>query len=142
MRPDGMAEVIYSTGTQTIGTREVYCCGASDSGKTFSAYWPHTAYFCPFCGQVWARAQYFHRFNYSPRVDQPWAIEIRKCLSHGDGQLLVGQPLDGCDAGLIAWEFRALMARENMTFPGESGAAMRLEDGGIRVCIPHQIGLI
>lgn len=106
--PDGNATVSYFEGSQFLGTREVYCCGyASTDGKRHSAYWPHTAYFCPHCGEVWARAVYDHHFAYSPIPAASWVVESRRCPSHGDGYLL-----SGCNSLQLSTCSRELLARE------------------------------
>jgi hypothetical protein len=110
-RTDGIASVQYFEAGAFIGARQMYCCGAADSGTRFSAYWPHTAYFCPVCGEIWARAIYQFEFEYAPRIHSPWAIESRRCVEHGDGTLLTEQPLELCDKELLLREFYALLQR-------------------------------
>lgn len=111
---DGSATVFYSDQGIPVGERRVYCCGASDSGETFSAYWPNTAYFCPACGEIWGRAVYDFEFEYSPRVvGRPWVVESRRCVKHGDGTFLAGQLLEGCSSELLTRELLALLQGAN-----------------------------
>jgi hypothetical protein len=105
--PDGNATVQYFEGSTFIGTREVYCCGyAKSDGTRTSAFWPHTAYFCPHCGEVWARAIYDHHFDYQPIPQASWVVETRRCPIHGDGLLLTGylSDLTQCSRELLARE--------------------------------------
>jgi len=93
----------------------MYCCGARDASGAFSAFWPHTAYFCPLCGDLWGRAVMSYEFDYAPRVHGSWVVEKRPCVRCGDGQFLY----DGCnpesvfldysDTGLLTRELLALM---------------------------------
>ena len=105
--PSGNATVLYSEGIESIGSREVYCCGyARGDGKRYSAFWPHTAYFCPHCGEIWARAVYDYHFDYQPIPAASWVIETRRCAAHGDGFLLVGREseLQHCSRELLKRE--------------------------------------
>lgn len=105
----GIANVLYYAQGSLVGTRRTYCCSASDSGTTFSAYWPNTAYFCPHCGDIWGRSIYEFQFDYAPRVRVPWVIESRNCLAHGDGTFLISVPLSDCDSPLLTRELLALL---------------------------------
>ena len=106
---DGAATVNYFERDAFVGSRKMYCCGAADDTERFSAYWPHTAYFCSSCGNLWARAIYDYHFTYAPRVPAGWVIESRKCVECGDGQLLFAQPLDGVSTELLTRELLALL---------------------------------
>ena len=84
--------VNYFEQDQFVGQRKMYCCGYDQvSGPSVSAFWPHTAYFCPQCGQLWGRAIFDYQFDYSPIPRSSWVIESRPCAHCGDGQFLVGQ---------------------------------------------------
>lgn len=109
MSYDGNALVQYFERDAFIGSRRVYCCGASMAGEHFSAYWPHTAYFCPVCGDLWGRAVMCYEFEYAPIVHGSWVVEKRACVEHGDGQFLYAQLLDSCDEELIRRELLALL---------------------------------
>lgn len=91
----------------------MYCCGARDASGSFSALWPHTAYFCPVCGDLWGRAVMSYEFAYAPRVhDSCWVIEKRRCVEHGDGQFFAGiEPIhfDFIDKSLLTREILALI---------------------------------
>lgn len=106
----GNATVLYFEGSQNVGEREVYCCGyASSSGERFSAFWPHTAYFCPICGEIWGRAIYQHHFSYSPIPKDSWVVETRRCVKHGDGTFLTSQPLEFASHRLLTRELLAIL---------------------------------
>ena len=109
----GIAYVRYFEKDSFIGTREMYCCGFSpgNGAPPVSAHWPHTAYFCPVCGEIWARAVLEHQFNYAPLPAKIlWSVEIRRCAEHGDGTLLIGHltDLERCSQSLLAREALAL----------------------------------
>jgi len=103
----GQAAVIYLEGSAFLGQRSAYCCGYEGQ----SAFWPNTAYFCPQCGEIWARTVLDFKFDYKPLPRGSWVIEHRACVPCGDGQLLIGQEsrLDACDEGLIRREFNVLI---------------------------------
>lgn len=111
MPSSGNATVTYLEQDRFVGSREVYCCGyAPTSGVTVSAYWPHTAYFCPRCGSLWGRAIYDYHFDYAPIPKGSWAIESRPCVRCGDGQFLYGHDsLEGVSPELLTRELLALI---------------------------------
>lgn len=116
--PTGDAIVRYFEGSALVGQRRVYCCGysAARGASPISAHWPHTAYFCPTCGEVWARAIYDYAFAYESLPSLQgllWSVEIRRCPEHGDGTLLTGhlQHLSECNLGLLQRE--ALVLSQN-----------------------------
>jgi hypothetical protein len=89
--PSGNGTILYLEGNTLIGTRLQYCCGyAKSDGSRHSAFWPNTAYFCPTCGEIWARAILQPHFNYQPIPHFSWVTENRRCPTHGDGTLLAG----------------------------------------------------
>lgn len=104
-----MTLIHYLERSQFIGSRESYCCGVSIAGQSHSGYWPHTAYFCPICGEIWAREVYQHGEDYTPIPQSPWVVESRRCVSHGDGTLLTGIPLGDCSPELLQRELNALL---------------------------------
>lgn len=107
---DGFATYSYFDRDRFIGERRVYCCGASYNGQSFSAYWPHVAYLCPSCGELWGRAVLTHHFKYSPLVPGHWSVELRPCVKHGDGQFLYSQSVDEIDSiPLLTRELFALI---------------------------------
>jgi hypothetical protein len=107
----GQAVVRYLDRSRSLGTRRAYCCGLSHAGESLSAYWPNTAYFCPVCGEIWAREIYSFEFDYQPIPDQPWVVEARRCAAHGDGLLLTGKNLDQCSPEIIQREALILLER-------------------------------
>lgn len=107
---DGIAYVEFFERDTYAGSRRVYCCGATEAGVSFSAYWPHTAYFCPTCGELWGRAIYQYKFAYAPRIKGHWTVEKRPCVGCGDGQFLVGrESFDECSKELLTRELLALL---------------------------------
>jgi len=112
--PSGNATVQYFEGGSYVGEREIYCCGYTPSfGERVSAYWPHTAYFCPICGEIWGRAIYQHHFTYSPIPKNSWVVETRRCVKHGDGTFLTSQVLDHCDRNILNRELLAILENFN-----------------------------
>lgn len=108
--PSGNATVQYFEGGSYVGEREIYCCGYTPTtGVSVSAYWPHTAYFCPICGEIWGRAIYQYRFTYSPIPKNSWVVETRRCVKHGDGTFLTAQPLENASHKLLIRELLALL---------------------------------
>jgi len=108
MSHSGSASIVYLDQDQSLlGRREVYCCGYTES---HSAYWPHTAYFCPLCGELWARAIYSFSFEYRPIPQAAWTVTLRPCVKCGDGTLLDEQ-LEGASPELLTREFLALLER-------------------------------
>lgn len=104
----GNATVVYLEHDKPVGTRETYCCGyVTPGGQRHSGYWPNTAYVCPTCGQLWARAIYNFHFSYASLVPALWTTEIRNCPEHGDGFFL-----SGCSAEQLQHCSRELLARE------------------------------
>lgn len=112
MSASGNATVQYFEGKSFVGEREVYCCGASMGGKSFSAFWPHTAYFCPHCGELWGRAIYQFHFEYFPIPRASWVVESRRCVRCGDGTFLVGQSLENVSEDLLRRELLAILNGE------------------------------
>ncbi len=110
----GVSRVIYRSSGGTIGEREQYSCGyRGEDGQAHSGYWPNTAYFCPRCGEVWAREVLQHEFEYEPTPSGLWVVEIRRCEEHGDGALLVGKSLEYCDAALLRRELNILLKEQH-----------------------------
>jgi len=106
----GIAVARYFDAGTCVGTRRLYCCGYRDTdGASHSAYWPHTAYFCPHCGEIWGREVLSHQFNYAPIPNTPWVLETRRCRKHGDGMFLTGKLLEDCSTELLQREFSILL---------------------------------
>ncbi len=113
MKHDGVARVDYIVNGLFIGSRMQYCCGyRGEDGVSRSAFWPNTAYICSKCGVLWAREWVRPTFDYTPIPPASWVVEVRRCQPCGDGQLLVGKPLDGCSTELLTREFYLLLERE------------------------------
>lgn len=106
---DGHALVRYFDHETFSGERRVYCCGAANDRGSFSAYWPHTAYFCPVCGDLWGRAIFDYDFTYEPRISALWTVEQRRCVLHGDGQFLFSQSLEFASVDLLTRELLVLI---------------------------------
>lgn len=105
----GTAVVRYFDFSTFVGTREMYCCGyRGTDGTPHSALWPHIAYFCPHCGEVWGREVLAYKFTYSPIPPERWMVETRRCAKHGDGLFLTGKDLDNCSPELLRRELSLL----------------------------------
>lgn len=118
MPVSGDAIIRYFEHDRFIGQRLSYCCSFTSGGQaaTSSAHWPHVAYVCPTCGNLWGRAIFDHQFTYAPLPtvqDRLWAVEVRRCAEHGDGTFLTGQLTDLhlCDKALLAREAFLLSSR-------------------------------
>jgi hypothetical protein len=112
----GNAIAAYFEGSTLVGQRTMYCCGYAPSEDVhISAFWPHTAYFCPVCGEIWGRLIMNYQFQYSPSPNlagTSWAVESRRCAAHGDGQFLTGfreaRDLQHCSTDLLRREYFVL----------------------------------
>lgn len=81
----GAARVTYWTGNIFLGDRRQYCALSGEH----SCYYPNRIFFCPVCGDVWAREVWQFEFPYSPRPHLPsWVSESSPCEAHGGGLLL------------------------------------------------------
>lgn len=80
---DGHAAASWYEKNRLIGVGREYLCGASQGGVSFSAYWPHSAFFCPVCGEIWARKVFEYEFNYRPLSSSPWTCLTKNCDKHG-----------------------------------------------------------
>ena len=110
MSTSGAATILYFDQDQAfLGQCKVYCCGYSE---TYSAYWPNTAFFCPLCGELWARAIFTFDFTYTPIPKETWTVTKRPCAKCGDGTLL-GEQLDGASPELLTRELLALLERHH-----------------------------
>ena len=96
-----------------VGEYEQYSAGYSDgAGKRYSGYWPHVAYFCPTCGELWGRAIITHQFPYKPIPSAQWRVVDRRCVGCGDGQFLIERAqLDNVSPELLSREFQVLLLR-------------------------------
>lgn len=109
MSTSGSATIYYLDQDQSLlGQREIYCCGYNESR---SAYWPNLAFFCPSCGNLWARAIFSFDFTYVPIPQEAWKIFIRPCARCGDGTLLSNDSLSGASPELLTRELLALLER-------------------------------
>jgi hypothetical protein len=72
-----------------VGELRAYFAAASQGGQSFSGHWPHQAFFCPECGDLWGRAvNDTSGFAYHPIPPAKWIVHVRPCAQHGDGILL------------------------------------------------------
>ena len=108
----GDAVLRYFEGNTQVGTSEQYCCGYQDTaGNIHSASWNHEAFFCDVCGEVWGRIIYKYSFSYEPLLDSRWNVIVRRCVKHGNGEFLIGKPLDNCSPELLRREALLLLNR-------------------------------
>jgi hypothetical protein len=83
----GNATITHYNHLENLGSVEVYCCGYEENGKSYSAYWPNIALFCPQCGKVWGMMMYKHHFNYSPIPEGKYKVETVVCRNCGGAAL-------------------------------------------------------
>lgn len=105
----GVATVQCFENSSPAGTYSHYCCGFDNLGSSYSAWWPHVALFCPYCGELWGRRVYLYNFDYQPYRAVPWNIETEACAAHGGGQLIPTNYESDADEQLIKREFTLLM---------------------------------
>ena len=110
-RVSGDVLASYFENGQMVGKRSTYASSYEEDGQHYSTYWPNIAYVCPFCGELWGRLRYDFAFTYSPVPRNGWVVEVRRCRSCGDGQFLVGQPVDYADADLLRRELSILLEK-------------------------------
>jgi len=67
---------------------------------------PSWVFFCPQCGEIWGRA-----VRTDPPGETHWLVVQRRCTAHGDGQMLIGQDLNECNATILNREVLALLER-------------------------------
>jgi len=99
----------FLTPGSPLGELQIYLCGYSDGGVSYSAYWPHQALFCRICGALWARGILTYDFDYQPRFPEAWTLVARRCRECGDGRLLCDLPLEGASPGLLQRELEVLL---------------------------------
>lgn len=97
--------------SQLVGTYSHYCCGFDNSGDKWSAWWPHTALFCPHCGEIWGRRVYLYEFDYHPYGEdrRAWSVDTKECAQHGGGWLVPVTLVKVADEQLLRREFNLLM---------------------------------
>lgn len=75
----------------------------------YSQYGPpkmeHEAYFCPVCGDIWAR-----RLE-GNHMDSEWSVTPRACVTHGDGSLFAAVEKTLSPYFLLQWP-KIFLARE------------------------------
>ena len=96
-----------------VGDLQQYSCGYADgAGRRHSCHWPHIAFFCPSCGELWGRAILTHRFFYNPTIPNAWQVVERSCVECGDGQFLSEkEDLGSVSSALLFREFQVLLMR-------------------------------
>ena len=96
-----------------VGELQQYSCGYTDgAGQRHSSHWPHLAFFCPACGELWGRAILTHQFSYKPTLSAAWRVVERLCVDCGDGQLLSKrEDLGSVSPELLSREFQVLLLR-------------------------------
>ena len=83
----GVAHVTVRLANEPSYSFEHYCCGYSEAGTSYSAYWPSIAWFCPFCGELWGRNEMEYKFNYIPVLATKWRVETAACKACGGGEI-------------------------------------------------------
>ena len=99
--------VQYFEGEAYVGSRYADRAWQGAAYITDYPYWPHTAYFCGQCGEVWAR-------EISQGVGTPrgWALIHRPCVEHGGGEFLLNTDLDSADRDLLRRELLVILTKE------------------------------
>ena len=106
----GTSLVQYFEQGNFVGERMQYSCGASLAGVRFSSHYPHIAYVCPACGELWGRAILTHQFDYKPYLKDAWRVEVRRCVECGDGQFLPDRTdFDHTSPALLLREVQVLL---------------------------------
>jgi ribosomal protein S27AE len=108
----GICLIHYTVEGLLLGTQSIYACGFSDSGQSYSAYWPHRALFCPHCGKLWARLEYIQQFDYQPVVQKAWCSSEQPCRACGDGSVLQHDDLKEVSPELLRYELEILLNKE------------------------------
>ena len=102
----------YLVGGKYVGTRQVYHAPCSTGSDSRSGFWPHTAFICPVCGELWAREIQEHGAEYHPWVADNWRAELRACVQHGDGTLIPPTfPLEFVSPELLAHDAFILLLK-------------------------------
>jgi len=110
LRVSGKVTVQYFERDVFVGERLAHSSSMAYGGGHYSSYWPNTAYFCPTCGDLWAREIYQFHFDYEPLPKSSWVVEIRRCVRCGDGTFLAGQDIDKIEnEALLRRELAALI---------------------------------
>lgn len=108
----GNATLHYSVADNVpVGVRKMYCCGYSEGGNSYSAYWPNQAYFCEVCGELWGRVICYYEFDYQPRFKERWKIHSKCCAECGGGEFLRDDQLEGADKELLTRELNVLITQ-------------------------------
>jgi len=94
-----------------LGETSHYCAGFSDGGKSYSGFWPHVAFFCTECGELWGRRFYQHPPSYSPLPSAKWVVQERRCRECGDGELLAAGMEEAASPELLKYEFEVLLTK-------------------------------
>lgn len=75
-RTNGNATLSIFEAARLASSSEVYCCGYEGG---HSAFWPHLAWFCPECGEIWRREVYDYHFTYRPIPPAKWIVREDLC---------------------------------------------------------------
>lgn len=108
--------ITYLEGKNFVGTREetVHAAGGYWGGH-FQVYFPHVAFFCCACGEIWARGIADVKFDYQPVPGVNWKTTYRRCPKCGGGELLfdvMDSDLDTCSHELLHRELLILLTKE------------------------------
>ena len=98
---------------QFVGEILQYSCGVqSAGGGSHSGYWPHRAYFCPVCGELWGREILTHHFTYRPLPSEEWVVVTSPCAEHGGGEFLSLHPsIEQANLAILTRELLVLLQR-------------------------------
>ena len=107
----GVAEVQFFEHERYSGSLKHYCSGTDNER---SGFWPHLAYVCPLCGELWCRAIYQFEFQYNPLPRANWKTREKYCPTCGDGFLLEGRPLEEASEELLRRELQLYLTQRGI----------------------------
>lgn len=110
--PQGFMLVRYFEGGRFVGERKEYCYTTPTPQGPRSCFYPHEAFFCPQCGELWGRAIKEYHPGYSPLPREQWTMQLRACPKHGNGYFLELVPFDhlrSCSKDLLRREVELLL---------------------------------
>lgn len=80
----GQATLSVFQGDRLVRSGERYCAGGREG---HSALWPHVAWFCRICGEIWRREVYTYHFDYRPECGDRWTIVQNICDKCGEPEV-------------------------------------------------------
>jgi hypothetical protein len=109
---NGLITRTYYLDALPLGQLTFHACGYSEGGQSYSAHWPHLAYFCDTCGRIWAEGRNEYHFDYSPLPVAKWKVEVIGCEQHNGGVLVPTEYLCYADNDLLTYELSTELSRK------------------------------